>query len=79
MTLQFHLYSVLVFDAHHDGIPEAWIITSSSTIINTQAWLTALRDRVLDLNKSWEANAWMVDDAEAEIQALQYVFFLFLL
>ncbi|MCO5613306.1 hypothetical protein L7F22_067582 [Adiantum nelumboides] len=71
---KFHLYSVLVFDAFRNGVPVAWVITSSSTRVNISSWLTSLRNRVLDHCKGWEPNAWMVDDAEAEILSLREVF-----
>lgn len=60
-----------MFDAFRNGVPIAWVITSSCCCSDIVTWLTALRDRVLDHNKGWEANAFMVDDAQAEIQALR--------
>ncbi|MCO5555000.1 hypothetical protein L7F22_008539 [Adiantum nelumboides] len=71
---KFHLYTILVFDAFRNGVPIAWIITSSCCCSDIAKWLTKLRNRVLDHNKGWEPNAFMVDDAEAEIQALRKVF-----
>ncbi|MCO5587623.1 hypothetical protein L7F22_041572 [Adiantum nelumboides] len=71
---KFHLYTILVFDAFRNGLPIAWTITSSSCRSNIKKWLIALRNRVLDYNKGWDPNAFMVDDAEAEIQALREVF-----
>ncbi|MCO5607055.1 hypothetical protein L7F22_061247 [Adiantum nelumboides] len=71
---KFHLYTILVFDAFRNGLPIAWTITSSSCRSNIKKWLIALRNRVLDYNKGWAPNAFMVDDAEAEIQALREVF-----
>ncbi|MCO5564520.1 hypothetical protein L7F22_018181 [Adiantum nelumboides] len=70
----FYLYTILVFDAFRNGVPIAWTITSSACRSNITTWLAALRNRVLNLNKGWEPNAFMVDDAEADIQALREVF-----
>ncbi|MCO5581586.1 hypothetical protein L7F22_035474 [Adiantum nelumboides] len=67
---KFHLYTTLVFDTFHNGVPIAWTITSSSCHSNVAKWLSALRNCVLDHNKGWDPNAFMVDDAEAEIQAI---------
>ncbi|MCO5559038.1 hypothetical protein L7F22_012630 [Adiantum nelumboides] len=71
---KFQLYTVLVFDGFRNGVPVAWVITSSSTRVNTSSWLTALRNRAFDHCKAWDPNAWMVDDAEAEILSLRQVF-----
>ncbi|MCO5594264.1 hypothetical protein L7F22_048291 [Adiantum nelumboides] len=71
---QFYLYTILVFDAFRNGVPIAWAITSSACQSNITTWLAALRNRVLNLHKGWEPNAFMVDDAEADIQALREVF-----
>ncbi|KAI5058415.1 hypothetical protein GOP47_0026585 [Adiantum capillus-veneris] len=29
---KFHLYTILVFDAHRNGVPVAWVLTSSATM-----------------------------------------------
>ncbi|MCO5557588.1 hypothetical protein L7F22_011154 [Adiantum nelumboides] len=71
---KFQLYTILVFDTHQNGVPVAWVITSSAETNTIVTWLTRLRNRVLDYNKSWEANAFLVDDATAEINAISAVF-----
>ncbi|MCO5559333.1 hypothetical protein L7F22_050746 [Adiantum nelumboides] len=68
---KFQLYTILVFDTHQNGVPVAWVITSSAETNTIVTWLTKLRNRVLDYNKSWEANAFLVDDATAKINAIR--------
>ncbi|KAI5081789.1 hypothetical protein GOP47_0001532 [Adiantum capillus-veneris] len=71
---KFYLYTILVFDSHRNGVPIAWILTSSGTFQTTCTWLTSFRNHMLDHFKSWEPGAFMVDDAETEIGALRNVF-----
>ncbi|MCO5581493.1 hypothetical protein L7F22_035378, partial [Adiantum nelumboides] len=66
----FYLYTMLVFDSHCNGVPIAWVITSSTTFESICTWMTCFRDHMLDHYKSWEPRAFMVDDAEQEINAL---------
>ncbi|MCO5590476.1 hypothetical protein L7F22_044446 [Adiantum nelumboides] len=40
----FHLYTILVFDAYRNGIPIAWVLTSSAMLEVTCLWLSRLRD-----------------------------------
>jgi hypothetical protein len=42
MYLQFHIYTLMAFDAHGNGVPVAWVITSSAMEIDVQKWLNAL-------------------------------------
>ncbi|MCO5608161.1 hypothetical protein L7F22_062367 [Adiantum nelumboides] len=50
---KFQLYTVLVFDGFRNGVPVAWVITSSSTRVKTSSWLIALRNRAFDHCKAW--------------------------
>ncbi|MCO5612580.1 hypothetical protein L7F22_066848, partial [Adiantum nelumboides] len=68
---KFILYIVLVFDAHRNGVPVAWILTSSTTMIPTCLWLFKFRNTMLDHHKCWEPAAFMVDDAETKIMAIK--------
>lgn len=71
--MQFHLYTILVFDTHRNGVPIAWVLTSAATLNVICTWLSKFRDAMLDYHKSWEPSAFMVDDAEREIDAIRYI------
>jgi hypothetical protein len=45
--VKFHLFTLMVFDAHHIGVPVAWIITSCQTCDNLVEWLTLLKTKLL--------------------------------
>jgi len=51
--MQFHFYTVMAFDAHQNGVPVAWVISSSAMEIEVRKWLGAMRDRMLQLNPAW--------------------------
>jgi len=37
--VKFHLFTLMVFDAHHIGVPVAWITTSRQTCDDLVEWL----------------------------------------
>jgi hypothetical protein len=37
--VKFNLFTLMVFDAHHTGVPVAWIITSHQTCDDLVEWL----------------------------------------
>jgi hypothetical protein len=65
------LYTIMVFDSHRNGIPVAWIIVSSTKRLDITNWLKAFRDKMLDAYKSWSPNAFLIDDADAEKEAIR--------
>ena len=71
LCLQFHLYTILVFDAHRNGVPIAWVLTSSATVDTICFWLSQFRNGMLNYHKSWQPTSFMVDDAEREIDAIR--------
>jgi len=48
--VKFHLFTLMVFDAHHIGVLVAWIITSCQTCDDLVEWLTPLKTRLLRKN-----------------------------
>ncbi|MCO5567498.1 hypothetical protein L7F22_021191, partial [Adiantum nelumboides] len=68
----FHLYTILVFDAHRNGVPVAWVLTSSTTLELTCLWLLRFRDSMLDYHKCWEPCSFMVNDAKTKFSAIMY-------
>jgi hypothetical protein len=48
--VKFHLFTLMVFDAHRIGVPIAWIITSLQTCNDLMEWLTPLKTKLLRKN-----------------------------
>jgi hypothetical protein len=44
--VKFHLFTLMVFDAHYIGVPIAWIITSRQTCNDLVEWLTPLKKKI---------------------------------
>ena len=60
-----------VFDAHQNGVSIAWVLTSSATVEVISFWLSEFCNGMLNYHKSWQPSAFMVDDAEREIDAIR--------
>jgi hypothetical protein len=71
MYLQFYFYTLMAFDAHRNGVPVAWVITSSAMEIEVRKWLNALKEFMVQLKPSWEPSCFLVDDSQAEIAVIQ--------
>ncbi|GLJ12106.1 hypothetical protein SUGI_0184440 [Cryptomeria japonica] len=52
-------------------VPVAWVVTSRNKIEDIQVWLMELRRRGKEKRTDWRINAFIMDDASAEIQAIQ--------
>ena len=61
----------MVFDAQQSGVPVAWVVASINTSTNISLWLEQLIARCYKIHPNWKVNAFMVDDALAEIAALR--------
>ncbi len=48
--VKFHLFTLMVFDAHRIGMPITWIITSLQTCNDLMEWLTPLKTKLLRKN-----------------------------
>ncbi len=48
--VRFHLFTLMVFDAHHTGMLIAWIILSRQTCDDLVEWLTLLKTNFLRKN-----------------------------
>ena len=71
--LQFPLYTLMVFDDWLNGVPVAYIVTSSSKQLDLQPWMKALAKKLTSLQRDWAPNAFITDCAQAEIGGLQTV------
>jgi hypothetical protein len=61
----------VAFDDQQSGVPVAWVVTSQNTSFDIVTWLKPLMDRCYQFHPEWKVNAFMVDDALAEIDALR--------
>jgi hypothetical protein len=69
--VKFHLFTLMVFDAHCTRVPIAWIITSRQTCDDLVEWLTPLKTKLQRKNPKWKPSCFIVDDAPQELRALQ--------
>jgi len=69
--LQFPLYTMMVFDEWYNGVPMAYIITSSYKQHDLTPWMDALNNNLLVFQSNWHPNAFIVDDAKAKINSLR--------
>eukprot|EP01018_Ginkgo_biloba_P024576 Gb_08233 [translate_table: standard] len=74
--LKYPLFTLIVFDTHQNGVPVAWIISSSSSTNDIQNWMEKLWSRIHEVDPTWRPSAFMVDVVAAEISAISDVFFL---
>jgi hypothetical protein len=77
--VKFHLFTLMVFDAHCTGVPIAWIITSHQTCDDLVDWLTPLKTKLLRKNLKWKPSCFIVGGAPQELQTLRRVLFSFYL
>ncbi len=69
--VKFHLFTLMVFDAHCTRMLVAWIITSRQTCDDLVEWLTPLKKKLLRKNPKWKPSRFIVDDAPQELRALR--------
>ena len=63
----------MVFDDWLNGVPVAYIITSSSKQPDLEPWMRALATKLASVQEDWMPNAFITDCAQAEIEGLQSV------
>eukprot|EP01018_Ginkgo_biloba_P023023 Gb_36471 [translate_table: standard] len=64
-------YTLMVFDKQQNGLPIAWVISSCDRASDIKTWLSALIEEGVKECQDWKVNAFMTDDALAEIGALR--------
>jgi hypothetical protein len=69
--VKFHLFTLMVFNAHHTRTLVAWIITSYQTCNDLVEWLIPLKIKLLRKNPKWKPSCFIVDDVPQELKALQ--------
>ena len=70
---QFPLYTLMVFNDWLNGVPVAYVITSSCKQPDLEPWMRALATKLGSAQEGWMPNAFITDCAQAEIGGLQYV------
>jgi hypothetical protein len=65
--VNFHLFTLMVFDAHHIGVSVAWIITSYQTCNDLVEWLTPLKINLLRKNHKLKPSCFIIDDVPQEL------------
>jgi len=67
--VKFHLCTLMVFDAHHNEVLVAWIITNHQTCDDLE-WLTplkTLKTKLLRKNPKWKPSCFIIDDVAQEL------------
>ncbi len=67
--MKFHLFTLMVFDAHRIRMMVAWIITSHQTCNDLVEWLTPLKTKLLKKNFKWKPLCFIGNDAPQKLQA----------
>jgi hypothetical protein len=77
--VKFHLFTLMVFDAHHARVPITWIITSRQTCNDFVEWLILLKTKLLRKNLKWKPSCFIVEVSPQKLRALWLVLFSFYL
>jgi hypothetical protein len=64
---------MMVFDEWHNGVSIAYIITSRYKTCDLSTWMDVLNKSLLFVNANWHPNAFIINDARAEINNLRYM------
>ena len=75
LYLQYPLYTVMVFDEWEQGIHVAYTVQGKSRHEDIVVWLSKLKARCLEVNPDWRPNVVVVDNDQAELNAIRWVFF----
>jgi len=77
--VKFHLFTLMVLDAHCTRVLVAWIITSYQTCDDLVEWLTPLKTKLLRKNLKSKLSCFIVDDAPQELKHCGEFYFHFTL
>ena len=61
----------MAFDEQQSGVLVAWVVAERNTSADIVLWLEQLMQQCYQIRPEWKANAFMVDDALAEISTLR--------
>jgi hypothetical protein len=68
--VNFHLFTLMVFDAHCTKMSITWIIISHQTCNDLMEWLTCLKTKLLRKNLKWKPSCFIVYDVSQKLRAL---------
>ncbi len=60
--VKFHLFTLMVFDAHCTKVLVAWIIINCQTCDDLVEWLSPLKTKLLKKNPKWKISCFIIDD-----------------
>ena len=62
---------MMVFDDWRNGVPVAFVITARSKQSDLVPWMHALKEKLERINPRWRPTAFVLDDADNEINPLR--------
>jgi hypothetical protein len=68
--VKFHLFTLMVFDAHHTRVSVAWIVTSRQTCDDLVELLTLLKTKLLRNKPKFIPSCFIIDDVPQKLQTL---------
>ena len=68
--MKYQLYTLMVFDKHHNGVPIDWVISSHNTTEDIKECLSTLFNQGMKERPDWHVHAFITDDVAIEIEAL---------
>ena len=68
---QFPLFTMMVFDEWQNGVPVAFVITARQKQSDLAPWMQKLKEKMLAAKADWHPNAFVLDDADNEINSLR--------
>lgn len=71
MDAQFHLYTAVVLDAQHNGLPVAWYITSRACTTSVESFLKSILSAGRKIRPDFQFGSVGCDDADDEINAIK--------
>jgi len=71
MAKQFPLYTLMVFDEWHNGVPVAFVLTSRCAQLDLTPWMKALNERMTKEEPDRKPSTFIVDCAQGEINTIK--------
>ncbi len=68
--MKFHLFTLMVINAHCTRMLVAWTITSRQTCNDLVEWLSLLKTKLLKKNPKWKPSYFIIDDVPQKLRAL---------
>lgn len=65
------MFTMMVFDNWRNGVPVAFAITARSKQSDLAPWMHALKEKLVRLKPDWGPSAFVLDDADNEINSLR--------